>query len=96
MTRTSKKTIFDDLIGERLIIFIKHTMVLSDFSSKHEKITSNALSGYLLDVNDKYIFMGKDMEGYTTIIAIDEIGVIQIDDEEEEVMINLPDGTVMQ
>lgn len=49
---------------------------------------SNSTSGYVIDVDDCFLYLGENPDGFSTMVDIEEVGVINIREEiPEELMV---------
>lgn len=83
--RKKKVKALQKLLGDFIEISYK---TISNMETIEDQLKiSNSISGYVIDVDDFYIYLGDNPDGYSILVDLEEIGSIQIrEDIPEELM----------
>jgi hypothetical protein len=71
---------FKSLYGLKVFIHLRTTEVTLQTEEDTYGSTSTVY-GYIIDVDNKFVYVGHEMTDYNLVVSIDDIGVIQVDDE---------------
>jgi len=83
-TKKSKAIKMREFIGDKVRIHIKD-MQIRDIDIQGDQVVGNAMEGFILDADQDFVYMGGNPnEGYTHIIDIDIVGMIQLVDYDED------------
>jgi hypothetical protein len=94
-----KKNALEELIGDKVIIFLKSTSI-SDTLSKNSPMGISGVAGSIVDIRDGYVFLGENTDEYDMLVDIEDIGVIRLITQEdiEAALVDLgeilPDGDI--
>ncbi|PCI45918.1 MAG: hypothetical protein COB41_00580 [Proteobacteria bacterium] len=77
------------LIGDFIEVTLK---TMTKMSTINEALSmTNTVSGYVIDVDESFLYLGHDMTGYSDLIELEEVGKISIvEDIPEELLAEIP------
>ena len=89
--RKKRAKVLEKFLGEFVIIELKNISSIEG-SSIDTLVVKNAETGYVIDVDEFYMYLGETPEGYDTAIELEEVGKIKIIEEiPEELMTFVPE-----
>jgi len=74
--RKSKAKRLLALIGDFVEVILK-TMTRMD-TSNDSLLLNNTVVGYVVDVDESFLYLGETMNGYSNLIDLDEVGKIEL------------------
>lgn len=88
--RKSKSKRLLNIVGNYVEILLKTITRIESFG-EDINVSSNLLQGYLVDVDESYVYVGEELGSYVAMIDLNEIGMITIkEDIPEELLTIIP------
>lgn len=69
----------DNILGEFVELTLKNA-TLFDIDPEGDPLVAAGIKGYVIDFDEKFLYMGDDSDSYSTLISIDEVAIIKLID----------------
>lgn len=92
--RELKVNALKNFIGDKVRVHLRQ-MSIQDIDKDGDFITSSTIEGFLLDIDTAAVYMGGDPDaGYTHVIDLEVVGMMNLVDEELDDIIELLQGEI--
>lgn len=90
--RQAKVKALEHFLGDKVRIHLKH-MLIRDIDPDGDIAVGNALEGFMIDIDTAAVYMGGDPnEGFTHVIDLEIVGMINLVDGDIQEIIELLKG----
>lgn len=79
--KNTKAKALNDLQGLTIIVYFKASSIIEE-----DNTVGKGVAGYLVKVDDHFLYMGSDVSQYDTMIDIEDVGVVRIPDDVDQIV----------
>jgi len=86
--RKVKAKALEKLLGDFIEIRLK---TMTNMETTHDEMLkmSNHMAGYVIDIDECFIYLGEDPSGFTEMIDLDEVGTVSVKEDIPEELLTI-------